>query len=320
MADNNMKPICGTWFEFRHHSTAEGKYWNSACQNFTELQWREKISEISGAGMEYIVLMASAIDSQAYYKSSVFPSAALACENPLEVLLSQADQCGLKVFVSNGFYGGWHHARRNISDKTVMNRSLKAMNELAGQFGHHQSFYGWYMPDETCIIRHFGKDFIRYVNLCCGEGRRLMPKSKTLIAPYGTSLAKADDKYIRQLESMAVDFIAYQDEVGVKKTTAEKSAGHFEKLKAAHDKAGRGALWADIELFDFEGLVYRSALIPAEFSRIQKQLEAVSPYVDKVFAYQYQGLMNKPGTGAFAGHPESEKLYNDYMGWGAQNC
>lgn len=320
MESNNVKPVLGTWFEFRHHNTAEGKYWNPACQSFPEAQWREKISEICGAGMEYIVLMASAICSETYYRSSVFPQAPLSCENPVEVLLSQADSCGLKVFMSNGFYGDWRKARRNITDKTVVTRSLKAMNELAAQFGHHPSFYGWYMPDETCIIRHFGNKFINYVNVCCEEARRLNPGSKTLIAPYGTSLAKADTKYIKQLERMSVDYIAYQDEIGVKKTTVEHSAAHFEKLKIAHDKAGRSALWADIELFDFEGIVYRSALLPADFSRIQKQLEAVSPYVDTVLAYQYQGMMNKPGTGAFAGHPSSEKLYTDYMAWVAQNC
>lgn len=315
MESNNVKPILGTWFEFRHHSREEGKYWNPACQNFTPAQWREKVSEISGTGMEYIVLMASAIDSEAYYQSSVFPGAGLACGNPVETLLSQADQCGLKVFISNGFYGDWRKTRKNISDKTVVARSLKAMNELAEQFGHHPSFYGWYFPDETCIIRHFSRRFIAYVNICCGESRRLMPESKTLIAPYGTSLAKADDKYVKQLESMNVDFIAYQDEIGVKKTTVKNSAGHYEKLKIAHDKAGRSALWADIELFDFEGIVYRSALIPAEFSRVKQQLAAVSPYADTILAYQYQGLMNKPGTGAFAGHPASEKLYADYMEW-----
>lgn len=315
MKSNIVNLILGTWFEFRHHNTAEGKYWNPACQNFTETQWREKISEISDAGMEYIVLLASALNSESYYHSSIFPSAPLKCENPVEVLLSQADKCGLKVFMSNGFYGDWRKARKNILDKAVVARSLKAMNELSEQFGFHPSFYGWYFPDETCIIRHFSQRFIGYVNLCCEEARRLNPDNKTLIAPYGTSLAKADAKFINQLESMSVDYIAYQDEIGVKKTTAEHSAAHFEKLKTAHDKAGRSKLWADIELFEFEGIVYRSALLPADFSRIKKQLEAVSPYVDTILAYQYQGLMNKPGTGAFAGHPESEKLYTDYMGW-----
>lgn len=312
---NKVKPISGTWFEFQHHSQAEGKYWNPACQSFTEAQWREKISEIRETGVEYLVLMASAIYSEAYYDSSIFPRAGLACENPIEVLLSQADDCGLKVFMSNGFYGDWRKAKRNISDKTVINSSLKSMNELSEQFGSHQSFYGWYMPDETCIIRHFHKKFIDYVNLCCEEAHRLNPDNKTLIAPYGTNLVKADSKYIRQLESLNVDFIAYQDEVGVKKTRVENSAAHYEKLKTMHDKAGHSALWADIELFTFEGIVYRSALLPADFSRIQKQLEAVSPYVDKVLAYQYQGMMNKPSSGAIAGHPESEKLYTDYMTW-----
>ena len=116
--------------------------------------------------------------------------------------------------------------------------------------------------------------------------RLLIPDKKTLIAPYGTNLVWANNKYIRQLTELDVDFIAYQDEVGVRKTKVDKTKRLFEKLRIAHDKAGRSELWADIELFDFEGLVYKSALIPAPFERIQKQIENVAPYVDKILGYQ----------------------------------
>ena len=83
-------------------------------------------------------------------------------------------------------------------------------------------------------------------------------------------------------------------------------------MRIAHDKAGRSELWADIELFDFEGLVYKSALIPAPFERIQKQIENVAPYVDKILGYQYLGLMNPPESNAFAGHENSIALYEEY--------
>ena len=58
-----------------------------------------------------------------------------------------------------------------------------------------------------------------------------------------------------------------------------------------------------------------SPLIPAPFSRVREQLEAVSPFVDTILIYQYQGLMNKPGSRAFAGHPDSTRLYTDYVRW-----
>jgi hypothetical protein len=48
-------------------------------------------------------------------------------------------------------------------------------------------------------------------------------------------------------------------------------------------------------------------------------LEAVSPWVDTVLVYQYQGMMNKPGSAAFAGDPTSTELYSAYVGWLSKN-
>ncbi len=306
------RKIDGTFFEFRHHNTAEGKYWNPALEKFNGTQWREKVKEISALGMEYIVVMATALYERCYFKSSVFPFADMPCEDPIEEILSQADECGVKVFLGNGFYGDWRKAGENIKSQTVIDRSFRAMDELANLYGHHKSFYGWYFPDETCIILRFSKDFIKYVNLCSARCRELTPEKKTLIAPYGTNLVLSGDYFARSLAETDVDFIAYQDEVGVKKTKVGRTEKIFERLRRAHDKAGRAELWADIELFDFEGMVYKSALIPADFDRIRKQIENAAPYVDKILSYQYLGLMNPSDSTAFAGHESSVKLYGDY--------
>ncbi len=306
------RKIDGTFFEFRHHNTAEGKYWNPALEKFTAAQWREKVREISELGMEYIVVMATALYERCYFKSSVFPFAGMPCEDPIEEILSEADECGVKVFLGNGFYGDWRKPGENIKSHAVIDRSFRAMDELANLYGHHKSFYGWYFPDETCIILRFSKDFIKYVNLCSARCRELTPEKKTLIAPYGTNLVLSSDYFVRSLAETDVDFIAYQDEVGVKKTKVDRTEKIFERLRRAHDKAGRAELWADIELFTFEGMIYKSALLPADFERIQKQIENAAPYVDKILSYQYLGLMNPPDSTAFAGHESSVKLYEDY--------
>ena len=306
------RKIDGTFFEFHHHNTPEGKYWNPAIDRFTGEQWRQKVREISSLGMEYIVVMATALYGKCYFKSSVFPFADIPCTDPIEELLCEADVQGIKVFLGNGFYGDWRKANENITSKEVINRSFKAMEELTELYSHHKSFYGWYFPDETCIILKYSQDFMNYVNLCSARCHLLTPDKKTLIAPYGTNLVWANNKFIRQLAELDVNFIAYQDEVGVKKTKVDRTKRLFEKLRIAHDKAGRSELWADIELFDFEGMVYKSALIPAPFERIKKQIENVAPYADKILGSQYLGLMSPTDSKAFAGHTDSGELYEKY--------
>ena len=157
---------------------------------------------------------------------------------------------------------------------------------------------------------------IRYINIISSEARKLNPKNKTMIAPYGTRITAPDDKYVKQLEQMDLDIIAYQDEVGVQKTTVSQEAAYYEALYKAHRKAGRAEIWADMELFEFEGTVYHSALLPAPWERVKAQLEEISPFVDKIITYAYQGMMTKPGGIARCGYPEgAEQLYTDYKGW-----
>ncbi len=311
------KPITGTWFEFLHHNVAEGKYWNDTLTAFTENQWREKLREMKEAGMKYIVLMATALHFKAYFKTGIFPEWQIGCTDPIEVLLDEADRLDLKVFIGTGFYGDWTDPIGNMTDTAVLSRMLQAIDELAALYGSHKSFYGWYYPDETWINGHMSAEFQKYVNLSSAEVHKMGARFKTLIGPYGTRDVIADDQYVRDLESLDIDFMAYQDEIGVQKTRLEESAGFYEALKRVHDKAGRARLWADVEVFEFEGQVYHSALLPAPFERLQKQLEAVSPYVEEILIYEYPGMMNKPGTSAFAGHPSSVKLYTDYMNYRA---
>jgi hypothetical protein len=307
--NKNIKPIEGSWFEFQHHSAVEGTPWNATLEKFTAKQWDTKIKEIAGAGMRYLVLLDIAIYGKSFYPSELMPQHQLGCDDPLETILSAADKYGIRFFISNGFFGDWTKAAFLIKDKEVHRLRVKAMNEVAEKYAHHKSFYGWYYPNETGITGHYDDFFINYVNASSAEAAKLTPNAKTLIAPYGTRNVKADDKYVRQLEQLNVDFIAYQDEVGVQKTQVEESAGYFERLQKLHQKAAKARLWADVEVFRFEGTVYKSALLPASPERVIRQLEAVSPFVDKILIYQYTGMINKPRTDVFVGHPDSIKLY-----------
>lgn len=314
-----LKPITGTWFEFHHHNIPEGKYWNPICRWFSDEQWEAKVDEIAELGMKYIVLMASSMVyedwSESYFNTEIYPFGNLGAKDPIGALMRAAERNNIKVFVSCGFYGVWTETVNNMTSYEVQARAFKAMEQLYAQYGHYKSFYGWYLPDETGIYPYYEDAFIKYVNEYTAFGKSINPDLKVLIAPYGTNSLIADDKYIGQLEALDCDIIAYQDEIGVRKALPEQTPAFYENLRKAHDKAGRSALWADMEVFEFEGDVYKSALYPAAMERIDRQIKSISPYVDEILIYQYQGMFNKPGTIAFCGHPGSIQLYNDYKAW-----
>lgn len=309
-------PIEGSWFEFQHISIVEGTPWNPTLEKFTAAQWGAKVREMARAGVRDLVLVNIAGHGKTYYPSSLLPQHSLGCEDPLEVVLSAADQCGARFFISNDFFGDWAQAVQMMKDPAVHRLRLKAMAEVVEKYGRHPSFYGWYYPNEIGIQGHYTDFFIDYVNACSAEARRLTPRAKTLIAPYGTRNVQGDAAFVGQLQALDVDFIAYQDEVGVEKTKVEDSAAFFERLRDLHNKAGRSRLWADVEVFRFAGQVYKSALLPAPAERVIRQLEAVAPYVEKILIFEYPGLINSPGSAAFAGSEGSVELYRGLAGRG----
>ena len=311
----NVKPIIGSWFEFKHHSDVEGTYWNPAFASFSDEQWKALIKDISSLGMEYLVLLSVADNGKTLYPSKLQPMYDMASPDPLEAVMSAADECGIKFFISNDFWADYRDVSKMMTNKDVAILRAKGMEEVAEKYGHHKSFYGWHFPNESGLYRTIDETTITYVNDCSRMARELIPHSVNLIAPYGTKSIRLDDQYVRQLERLDVDIVAYQDEVGVRKAKAGTAGKYYEGLYRVHAKAGRSRLWADLEVFDFEGDVYRSPLIPSSFERIHAQLEDISPFVDNILIYQYCGLMSKPGSIASINQVRAEKLYTDYANW-----
>ena len=311
-----IKPISGSWFEFQHPGGKEGVYWDGDLLKFTAAQWREKIREISETGMEYLVLMNVAAHGKAFYDTELAPKFIMGCDDPLEVVLSAADEFGVKFFVSNDFWGSDLDAVKTMTDKALAKIRNKSMEEIYEKYGHHKSFYGWYFPNESWLDPYFGDFVIPYVNECAQVAKSLNANCVNLIAPYNIRKEKCDDTFVKQLEQLNVEIVAYQDGVGVGVTRIEDSARYYEHLAQAHQKAGRSRIWADMELFYFEQTTHGS-LISADFdTRIIHQMEAISPFVDKILVYQYLGIMNKPHSLAPAGmRDESVRLYNQYMSW-----
>ncbi len=302
--------ITGSFLDFQHHNNKETT-WNTQVAAFTGEMWEEKIDEMAAVGIEYIVILSVALDYKSFYPSKIFPQWEMKAQDPLLAVLHAAERNKMKVFLGAGFYGNWTNPWEAFSDKEVRERTRQAIQELAIKYGDFRSFYGFYWPNELGIDGHFPQVFIDHVKECNAWAHTYLPKAKTLIAPYGTNKAIPDDLYVNQLQEMGIDIVAYQDEVGARKSKPEDLPRIFAELKKAHEKANV-TLWADMEIYEFEGEILVSRLLPGDFTRIDKQLQALIPLVEEIVCYQYLGIMNKPSSLAFAGPKETEKLYLDY--------
>ena len=263
--------------------------------------------------MKYVVLTSTAWRGTSFFPTSLMTLFPLECQNPLKHILDEAEKQSLKVFVGAGYC--FHNINEWLLPETDRLRH-QLMVELENLYGNNPAFFGWYLPVESHISGHFRKDYLDYLAAATQSARKINPRKKILIAPFGTRDCIADDRYCRQLEEIDVDIIAYQDEVGVRKTKLDELEEIFSRIRKAHDRTKNApALWADVEIFQFEGKVYNSALLPAPFERIKNQLKLIRPFVEQLLVYQCLGLMNPSGTSAFCGHPDSETLYRNYAEW-----
>src|SRR5579871_121489 len=211
---------------------------------------------MAALGLEYIVIMSSALDDKAFYPSGFMPRHELACEDPIAAVLESAQAHGLKVFVSAGFYGHTTEETSEADDYLDWHRKLAA--ELYARYGGYSAFYGWYVPNEAEINDHYSDGFMRFMADFAPYLRSLDPGKRVLIAPYGTRKVVEDDEFVAQLRALGtagVDFIAYQDEVGVRKTQVDELDAIYARLRRLHDRAAAGghtapALWADTEIFE----------------------------------------------------------------------
>jgi hypothetical protein len=312
-----MKPITGAWVEFRHHSSVEGTPYNPELRRFTREQWQAMIRDMHRIGMDTGVLTFTSLvteeEKESYAPVDVFPRPAdMGCPEALDAVMDEMEKLGMHIFLGLGFYGLWTDPEGNMQSPEVDERAFRAAETLYARYRGYRCLEGWYLPDETEAGPYFREFFIDYVNRYAKKLRAMDPGKKILIAPYGTNKISTDDVFIDQLRRLDCDYIAYQDEVGVQKSTADETGEYYRRLREAHDRAGRSRLWADMEVFEFAGPVYRSALVPAAISRIERQLEAVSPWVEKVLCYAYPGLMARPGSEATYAGNEPARLYTEY--------
>ena len=312
-------PITGTFINLPYQDV-RNKYTNPEGVDGTDPHmWAAKVAELKAMGMEYLIFMSVANECKAYYPSKLmdwhYP---VDRQSPVDAIMDEAAKHGMKVFMSTGWAKDQDD---NLRDPAIKGRQIEMMEELAGLYGEHPAFYGWYLPVEDCFGPVLTDYAVEAVNALTARARELTPAAKIMISPYGIFCSNFDDpRYEQQIARLTVDIIAYQDEIGCvrEKFPLINLRENWKKLRAIHDKTGI-EMWANCETFAWEkGTNDRqSALIPAATPRLLSQMVAATEGgAEKIISFIICGLFEKTGSQYPLGQPYwSQKAYEDYMAW-----
>ena len=314
----STRRIDGAWLGFYHWSEAEGKFWNSEIKKMTDKQWGEMMQAQHGLEMN-IIVMQDVISNPAayagkhkiekegykgvpYYPSKLFPGQMpIAAVDPVEAVLAQADKDGMNVFMGVGLYAWFDFTLGSLT------WHKKLATELWDKYGHHPSFYGWYVSEEQDgglgdaqarkDIVHFFAEFSKFI-------KAKTPDKPIMLATNSHNLRGAEDTYRELLPNLDILCPFAFHRMPDTDLTGEQAAA---RLQALCDEAG-SHLWMDMEVFDF---AENNALVPRPIKGLLSDLHRF-PNFEKILCYQFPGLLNSPSMSIKPGGPNTVKLYLDY--------
>lgn len=316
--------IGGAWVGLYHWSETEGAPWNAELKKMTAEQWKELVRAMHEVGMNIIVLQevfrheatvgqhnltVQTYPGKAFYPSKLYPGRVpIATEDPIQAILSEADRLGMHVFVGVGSFAWFDFGEESLR------WHLNVADELWERYGHHKSFYGWYISeeiegglsagarDEPLMtqrheeIVHFFEVFRRHVD-------QYGPDKPVMLATNAHHIRYGKHVYPALLENLDILCPFAFHRMPADDMTGEQAAATLQQLC---DAAG-SHLWMDMEIFDFAP----NGLVPRPIEGLMDDLNRF-PIFEKILCYQFPGLMNAPWMSRHPGGPATIKLYEAY--------
>jgi hypothetical protein len=226
----------------------------------------------------------------------------VACENPVEIILNEADKHGMYVFLPVGLYAWFDFSRGSLE------WHKEVADELFELYGHHKSFYGWYVSEE--IFGDLGKSakrcqeieefFFEFQRHC----RAMAPCKPLMLAPNCHFVPCAAESWRKVLEHCDIICPFGFHRMPALDISGDEAAKLMQNLC---DDAG-SHLWMDMEVFSF---AKDMALYPRPIDNVVEDLNKYTNF-EEILCYQYPGLMNAPWASKKPGGEATVKLYMDY--------
>ncbi len=312
--------IDGCWISLYHWSEDEARWFNADLKTLAAADWREQVLAMQRVGINGIVIQ-NVFESEAYayqhaqtaedypgrafYPSALFPGRVeLGCEDPIEAVLSAADEAGMHVFLGVGLYAWFDFSSESLEWHKRVTR------ELFERYGHHRSLYSWYVseemfgslyadyppvPDEKWHdIVDFFVDYTAFV-------RQLTPTMPVSLAPNNIRFHEFADEWALILRNIDI-LIPF---------AFARDLDHLNIAEVAAICREAGTrFWVDMEMFAWP---LDDGLVPKTCPDLVEEI-AIYRDVEQIYGYQFTGIMNVPSSPFDLGGERAKQLYVDYAG------
>ncbi|NGM65461.1 DUF4434 domain-containing protein [Sphingobacterium sp. SGR-19] len=318
--------IDGAWAGIYHWSETEGKHWNTDIKKMTDEQWKEMVRGMHKLKMDIVVIQevfrneeyvgkhqttVENYQGKAFYPSELYKERVpIVAHDPVEAILSEADELNMHVFVGVGMFAWFDFTSESLE------WHKKVAKELWDKYGHHPSFYGFYVSEEsggnldnwekTDAMRMQRKkeivDFFREFKAYCND---IAPAKPVMLATNSMQVPLGVDTYpalLQNLDILCPFGFARMPEGDL---TGKESADLLQSLCDA-----QGAhLWFDLETFLFNE---DQSLYPRPMDEIIRDLNLFENF-EKILCYQFPGVFNDPKMSIRVGEKRTLDLFRDYQ-------
>lgn len=322
----STRTIGGAFIGICHWSEVEGKHWNSDIRQLTDEDWREMVRSMHRLGMDIIVVQElfrneeyvgkhsttlETYTGKAYYDSDIYKARMdIRASDPLEAIMSEADRLGMHVLPGIGMFAWFDFTQESLE----WHKKIAA--EIWSRYGHHESFYGFYVPEESggsldnwektgkmrrqrkSEIVHFFREFKTFCN-------SLAPAKPVMLATNSFGIMSGMDTYPGLLENLDILCPFGFARMPEGDLTGKQAADTLQKLC---DTAG-AHLWFDLEAFLFND---DGSLRPRDIESITKDLKLLDNF-ETIICYQYPGVFSDPDARIRVGEVKTEELFKDYL-------
>jgi hypothetical protein len=298
-------------------------------RDMTEQDVRGRIDAMHRLGMEIVIVSYVEYFGNFFYPSGVtffdrdMNSQVCGQKSPfdfdlLEAVYSQASRNGMHVFVGLGRAGDskllWEFDKADWPERKseALRVARLIAKELWKCYGHHRSFYGWYLSHEANDLKRASA----YYDPLAKYLHTFSPDKPVMVAPAGTPIVDP-----RILQHSEVDIFCYQDAVGAGYVPyrytykPDLRLGALNEVFGEYCKAHQGSgkhLWADLEIWEMDGAKGYSGAYSASFARIKRQIDLEARYVDVLTANEVLGFLEPPDSGGHLKDQRAMRLFGDY--------
>lgn len=322
----STRQIDGAWAGIYHWSEIEGKHWNADIKKMTDDQWAEMVRSMHKIQMNTIVIQEvfrneeyvgkhkTTVDTYkgtAFYPSKLYVDRMdIAAHDPIEAILEQADKLQMNVFLGVGMFAWFDFTKESL----LWHKNIA--KELWDKYGHHPSFYGFYVSEESggsldnweqtgegrLKRKQEIVNFFQEFSLFCHD---LAPDKPIMLATNSMGVPDGTDTYpalLQNLDILCPFGFARMPEGDL---TGKEAA---DMLQALCDRYG-SHLWFDLETFLFNP---DQSLYPRPMEEIIRDLTMLDNF-EKILCYQYPGVFSDPDASIKVGEERTIQLFKDYQ-------